>query len=56
MKECNCGSGQPAWAEYDGYGIFLTYVCEKCERKKMAEFRSDIHERYETDEQIEPEY
>lgn len=41
-------------ARFDGHGIFLTYVCPKCERAKMSEFRTDIGERYDTDEQIEP--
>ena len=36
------------------HGTFLTYVCPKCERAKMSEFRADIGERYDTDEQIEP--
>lgn len=52
---CSCGSEKSKYANYDGYGIFLTYVCEDCEKEKMNEFRSDINERYETDEQIEEE-
>lgn len=42
-------------AQYDGYGIFLTYTCDRCHKAKMARYRSDIHERYECDEAIEPE-
>jgi hypothetical protein len=40
-------------AQYDGHGIFLTYTCPKCHREKMAGFRADIRDRYETDEPIE---
>ena len=39
----------------DGYGIFLTYACTACEDKKLAEFRPDIIEQYDTDKQIEEE-
>ena len=40
-------------AQYDGYGIFLTYTCPKCHREKMQVFRADIRDRYDTDEMIE---
>lgn len=40
---------------YDGYGIFLTYACEKCEDEQMKKYRPDIMDRYEADEPIEPE-
>jgi len=43
------------WWEKDGYGIPLALVCEKCRAEKMSRFRSDIGERYETDEAVEPE-
>jgi len=52
---CACGSGQDREAVYDGYGIFLTYVCDKCRKRKLAGFRLDIFERYACDEPIEPE-
>jgi hypothetical protein len=39
-------------AEYDGHGIFLCYTCDKCRAAKMRRWRSDIHERYECDEEI----
>jgi hypothetical protein len=48
--------GDGSWAEYDGYGIYLTRVCEKCEREKMAKFRQDIRTAYDTDDQIEADY
>jgi hypothetical protein len=50
---CPCGSDEPCWAEHDGYGIFLTFVCDKCRQEKLSRFRPDIMERYDTDEQIE---
>jgi hypothetical protein len=50
---CTCGSGRQRFAKYDGHGIFLTYVCDKCETEKMQQFRSDINEHYETDEPID---
>jgi len=44
-----------SWPLYDGYGIYLTRVCEKCEKEKTKKYRSDIFEQYETDETIEPQ-
>lgn len=55
LRECTCGSGEWPEAQYDGYGIFMCYTCLKCYYKKMKGFRKDIRERYDTDEQIEPE-
>lgn len=54
-SQCDCGSGQIPFAVNDGYGIFLFYGCNKCARNKLKRFRTDIMERYETDEPIEPE-
>ena len=31
LEPCACGSGLDRYALHDGYGIFLTYACEKCE-------------------------
>jgi hypothetical protein len=53
LQECPCGSGEFPSALHDGYGIFLCYACDKCEKKKLARFRPDIMDRYECDEQIE---
>jgi hypothetical protein len=39
---CSCGSGKPKSAQYDARGIFLTYTCEDCHDRKMAEFRPDV--------------
>ena len=55
MKRCSCGSGLEREAQFDGYGIFLTFTCEKCYKDKMSKFRSDIFERYPAQEPIEPE-
>lgn len=53
MRPCSCGSGKPRWAKYDGHNIFLCFVCDDCEQKRMSGFRPDIMTRYEADEQIE---
>lgn len=50
---CNCGSGFPRHPIHDGYGIFLTYVCEACEQTKLEGFRPDIMTRYACDEDID---
>lgn len=50
---CACGSGEYREAQYDGYGIFLTYTCCKCHSGKMRGYRSDIHEAYDCDEPID---
>lgn len=55
-QECACGSGHYRFPLYDGHGIFMTYVCDDCEKEKVAKFRPDIFERYQTDEQIEADY
>jgi hypothetical protein len=55
LRSCTCGSGLPPESQFDGYNIFLCYTCSKCYAKKMKGYRSDIHERYECDEPIEPE-
>lgn len=56
IKECSCGSGLERFERKDGYGIFLCFVCDKCEEEKMSHYRDDIMERYDTDEQIEEDY
>jgi len=53
MKLCPCGSGEARREARDGYGIFLTFVCDACEKKKMREFRPDIMQRYDADEPID---
>jgi hypothetical protein len=53
MKPCPCGSGLPRRELKDGYGIFMTFACSKCEARKMQGFRPDIRTRYQADEPIE---
>ena len=53
---CPCGSGQPCWAEHDGYGIFMCFTCDNCVAEKLSHFRDDIFTQYQTDEQIEEDY
>ncbi len=55
-RPCECGSKQYPSEHYDGYGIFLFYACDKCYKGKIAKYRPDIMERYDTDEQIEDDY
>lgn len=54
-KPCPCGSGETRQPTFDGHGIFLTFVCSKCKKDRMATFRPDIMKRYQCDESIEPE-
>ena len=54
MADCNCGSGKPRRELRDARGIFCTFVCDKCEARKRAEFRPEIFEGlYEADEPID---
>ena len=39
---CPCGSGEYGEPLYDARGIYVSKVCEKCEAKIKAGFRSDI--------------
>jgi hypothetical protein len=50
-----CDSGKYHEAIYDGYGIYLTKVCEDCRKESLKGFRADIFERYEHDEPLDPE-
>jgi hypothetical protein len=52
-EKCSCGSGKYPYPIYDGYGIYLTRVCERCEPKVVSRFRKDIFEAYDCDEQID---
>ena len=52
-NECSCGSGHQPYPIYDGYGIFLGYVCEDCEDDYVKKFRKDIFENYDCDEPID---
>ena len=52
---CACKSGEYREAQYDGYGIFLTYTCVKCEASKLSHYRRDIRDAYDCDEPIDSE-
>jgi hypothetical protein len=52
MTMCNCGSGLTRRELHDARGIFCTFVCDKCERRKRREFRDEIFSdpNYEADD------
>jgi hypothetical protein len=56
-RECPCGSGLPRLEVCDARGIFVAFVCDKCETRKLAGYRPEIFEdpNYWTDEPVEPE-
>lgn len=49
---CRCGSNEYRYPLKDGYGFFLTYVCDKCVGERRKEFRADIMDQYDTDEPL----
>ena len=53
MLTCKC-SNEGRWIN-DGHGIPLAVVCDSCEPQVLSGFRSDIMERYDCDEPIEPD-
>jgi hypothetical protein len=57
MADCNCGSRLPRRAAHDARGIFLTYLCDRCETEKLARFRPDVltDPDYWTDEPVDDE-
>lgn len=55
VVSCPCGSGEPSVWLRDGYGIELCRACSACREERLARYRPDIMERYETDEPVEPE-
>jgi hypothetical protein len=53
---CFCGSGKERYELCDAYGIFVAFVCEKCEKKVKEGYRPEIFTgAYYADELIEPE-
>jgi hypothetical protein len=52
LQVCPCGSGSWPTARHDARGIFLCYVCERCEAKKMAGYRPEVltNSNYEADD------
>ena len=53
IRWCRCGSRRPAFWMYDGHGIELCMVCDKCKAQKMKQYRPDIMSAYEADEPID---
>lgn len=53
---CSCGSRKPAYWMYDGHGIALCKVCDKCKSQKVKKYRSDIFTQYDADEPIDSDY
>lgn len=55
VKPCPCGSGEPRDEHYDARGIFLTFACSQCEKRKLAGYRRDVltNPNYVADEAIE---
>jgi hypothetical protein len=41
------------WPIYDRYGIFYTYVCDRCEDEKLPPHQRQHLATYEADEPIE---
>ena len=42
MRLCPCGSGQWSRELLDAAGIYCGRVCDDCEKRKRAEFRSEV--------------
>lgn len=43
------------WAVYDRFGIFYTYVCDKCKHEKISPEQRAHLECYEPDEPLDDE-
>jgi len=57
-RTCSCGSGESRRPVNDAQGIFLCYVCTRCEPSKLARYRPEILTGYsqrDVDEPIEPD-
>ena len=55
-NECSCGSKLVSYWLYDGHGIALCKVCDKCESQKVKKYRPDIFTQYDADEPIDSDY
>jgi hypothetical protein len=42
MIECSCGSTRPRRPLSDARGIFVAYVCDRCEREVKRRYRPEI--------------
>ena len=41
-QRCSCGSGEWNRVVHDARGIYLTKVCDKCERDKLKAYRPEV--------------
>jgi len=55
-RKCDCGSSKLSVWIYDGHQIPLCRVCQNCKMIKLAKYRKDIFDQYETDELIDSDY
>jgi hypothetical protein len=56
MKLCPCGSGHTRRDLIDRHGVFCTFVCDRCEARKRADFNPAIFDGpYPTDDDIDGE-
>ena len=58
-KLCPCGSGEDRFPLHDARGIFVSYVCDQCEKEVKNSCRPEIFEdcNYDTfGEQVEDDY
>jgi len=46
---------EDCWPVYDARGIYLTKVCDKCEKEKLSKYRKEVLDNpsYEADEPID---
>ena len=58
LSKCPCGSGEFPWIAYDARGIPIGYVCEKCEKRKLSGYRTEVltNPNYDADEDIEESF
>jgi hypothetical protein len=42
VRTCPCGSGEPRSEVHDARGIFVTFVCNACEQRKLRTYRPEI--------------
>lgn len=57
-RECDCGSGELSYWQFDGNGIELCRTCSECHDKRMSRYDPRYLEPYtqgDIDEPIEPE-
>lgn len=46
------------WPAKDAQGIFLCYVCDRCEKERLAKYRPEVlsgYDQRDADEPIDPE-